>query len=67
MDDPIEDSPQGSDDYVPPAKGAGGARGRVRGRATAEEVSSDDDDSRMKKRPSGKKGRGAGAAASRRR
>lgn len=69
MDDPIEDSPPGSDDYVPPAMGRVGARGRVRGRAAAEEVSSSDDDDggRVKKRPSGKKGKVGGAPASRRR
>lgn len=52
MDDPIEDSAQGSDDYVPPAKAPGAARGRVRGRAAVEEVSSSDDEgARAPKRP----------------
>lgn len=64
MDDPIEDSPQGSDDYVPPAKAPGAARGRVRSRAAVEEVSgSDDEGARTPKRPLGR----TGTAAARRR
>lgn len=51
MDDPIEDSPAASDDYVPPARMAGPYRGRVRGRnATGEASTDDENEGRLKKR-----------------